>query len=612
MFDDKEQTDTQSQEQPTSIISRRKLLASLGMAGVALASTGIVNSGIAKAYADPVNNRKQVKELMNSDFVVITTIAALQANTAPDENLIYFVKDRGVEGHFYYDALDTTSVDDMESVLVSTSGARFKRIFEDVNENSLQAMLSEDGLYEYARVKPTPPAGQNADEAEAVIPYKGTLYCLFKGSYAPQNDNSYICVVRPVGKNTLKIVSRMDLGIGADARAMAIYNDDLFVFTNDKIKVFRIIDAVLQLKVEYTRKFGGWMQTCKIINGRLYAPNWGTGTIDRFDLVNGVPSNEIQYSIGAIGNASIASYGSIHYLITWTETNNITRLDIDENGDVFNRGVFAIPGVYLPRYADIYNGIMTIGGYSTLNSKTVVLDITSATPVKIGAYHNMPTHIRVGNYLIGHAADQSTPENSSKYGKTVKVSISDGTVEVLADRPLIYPVRYQSTIFGFLGSTSYPSLIQEIICYSTQSIRKGIEIPTNAQDYKYMNTIRYTKVSNYAAGEVIARFKNYTPARIGWLKVKISYTIINNQNVPGQTKTTESVYSAFKNSSGNWQIIVPRADVVDTGDLTVNLDFQVSGTNAYVSVSGALTNALINLVIDFELSDNNMGSFYSV
>ncbi|MBP1988522.1 hypothetical protein [Paenibacillus eucommiae] len=600
MFDEKELTSTPIPEPAKSAISRRKLLASLGLAGVALASTGLVRGGMDRAYADPV-----------SEFVTITTIAALQADTAPDADLIYYVKDRGLEGHFYYDALDTTSMDDMKNVLVSTSGARFKRIFEEVNENSLQAKLSEDGLYEYARVKPTPPAGQNADEAEAVIPYKGAIYCLFKGSYS-LDDHSYICVIRPVGNGILEVVFRVDLGIGADARAMAIYNDNLFVFTNDKIKVFRIIDTALQPKVEYTRKFGGWMQTCKVINGRLYAPNWGMGTIDRFDLVNGVPSNETQFSIGAIGNASIASYGSIHFLITWTETNNITRLDIDEHGDVYNRGVFAIPGIYLPRYADIYNGVMTVGGYSTMSAKTVALDITSFTPVKIGEYYNMSTHIRVGDYLIGNATDQSTPEYASMYGKTVKVAISDGSVEVLSDRPLIYPVRYQSTIFGFLGSSSYPSLLQEFVCYSTKSLREGIEIPMDSQVYTHMDTIRYTKAMNYASGEVIARFKNFSPDRIGWLRVNLSYTIINNQNVPGEAVTRESVYSAFKHSTGNWEMIIPRADVVDTGDLAVTLDFVVAGPDAYVSCSGLLTNALINMSIDFYLSDNNMGSFYYV
>lgn len=595
MIEGNELERTGNQKNSKSVISRRKLLASLGLAGIALTSQGLINRGITKAYA-----------ASGSKFVVITTIADLQADTAPDADLIYYVKDEGLEGHFKYDPLDMTSPDDMNNVLVSPSGARFKRIFE---EASIKAALSENNLYEYARVKPVPPSGQTADEAEAIIPYRGALYCLFKGNYS-LNDHSYICVVRPAGDGTLKDVFRVDLGIGADARAMAIHNDNLFVFTNNSIKVFRIIDTALQPKLEYTRKFGGWMQTCKVINGKLYAPNWGLGTIDRFDLVNGVPSNETQFSIGAVGNASIASSGSVHYLITWTDTDNIMRLDIDENGDVFNRGVFSIPGIYRPRYADIYNGIMTVGGYSTMNSKTVALDITSFTPIKIGEYHNMSSHIRVGDYLIGNSTDQSTPQHANTYGKTVKVALSDGAVEVVHNRPLIYPVRYRSTIFGFLGSATYPSLLQEVVCFSTKSIREGIEIPTDNPAYKHMDTVRYTRAMNYASGEVIARFKNFSPVRIGWLRVKLSYTIINNQNVPGQSSTKEAVYSAFKHSTGNWEMIIPRVDIAEAGDLAVTLDFEVSGTDAYVSCSGALTNALVNMSIDYYLSDNNMGSFY--
>jgi hypothetical protein len=36
----------------------------------------------------------------------------------------------------------------------------------------------------------------------------------------------------------------------------------------------------------------------------------------------------------------------------------------------------------------------------------------------------------------------------------------------------------------------------------------------------------------------------------------------------------------------------------------------VSGADAFVSVSGALTNAMVNLTIDFDLSSNSMGAFY--
>ncbi|WP_409343065.1 hypothetical protein [Paenibacillus sp. MBLB4367] len=151
---------------------------------------------------------------------------------------------------------------------------------------------------------------------------------------------------------------------------------------------------------------------------------------------------------------------------------------------------------------------------------------------------------------------------------------------------------------------------QEIVCYSTNAMKKGIQIPVDAEDYTFTDTIRYTNIKDYSAGEVIARFKNFSPNSLGWLKVNISYAIINNQNVPGQTAARESVYQAFKHSTGNWQMSLPRVDVVQSRDLAVTLD--VSGPDAYVSVSGALTNALINMSIQFDLTDKHIGSFYFV
>lgn len=125
-----ESAETQNQEQEKGLISRRKLLASLGMAGVALASSGLIAGIPTKAYAAQADNRTKVKDLMNLDLVVTTTVAELRANTQPAAELVYYVKDSGMEGAFYYDSTDTSTLDNTGTVLVSTSGARFKRIFD--------------------------------------------------------------------------------------------------------------------------------------------------------------------------------------------------------------------------------------------------------------------------------------------------------------------------------------------------------------------------------------------------------------------------------------------------------------------------------------------------
>lgn len=488
-----------------------------------------------------------------------------------------------------------------------------------VYERGVGEALGDSGIYEYARVKPVPPTGQIANECEVIVPYRGALYCLFKGSYS-LDDQSYICVVRPVGDNELKVVSRVDLGIGADARAMTIHHDDLFVYTGGKIKVYRIIDTTLQFKLEYTRKYSGFVQSCRVINGRLYACNWGAGTVDRFDLENGAPSRETAFAVGASGNATIASYGSIHFLITHTETNNLTRLDIDQSGDVFGRGVYSISGVYKPRYATVYNGIMTLGGYGSLYSKTVALDITSGTPVKIGEYINMATHVRVGDYLIGTSYDRTSPLYDDYYFKLVKVSILDGSIELVSDSALLYPLLYRHTVFGFLagedgkhpgGHAADSQLGQEIVCYSTRAVPHGIEIPLDTEPYARRHSIRHTVIRSMASGDKIAVFQSFSPAKLGWLKVRLSVTIVNNQNVPGDTKAVKAVYTAFKSSTGSWSMTIAPVIVAEAGSLAASLGFEVSGPEAYVSCSGgALTNAWVSLTLDYQLTHDEMGAFY--
>lgn len=64
----------------------------------------------------------------SANDVIVTTIADVRTTLAPAANEVYYVRDRLQEGHFYYDAADTTSADNTGTVLVNGSGQRFKRI----------------------------------------------------------------------------------------------------------------------------------------------------------------------------------------------------------------------------------------------------------------------------------------------------------------------------------------------------------------------------------------------------------------------------------------------------------------------------------------------------
>lgn len=124
------------------MISRRKLLASLGMAGAAAvmygSTLGVVNGKGSVTEAvydkdkekdeDKDKGKRKLSQLSAMDYCIPVTIAGLRAMTKLDADLIYFVTDPGQEGDFRYDPSDTVSVDNTGLVLVSVSGGRFKRI----------------------------------------------------------------------------------------------------------------------------------------------------------------------------------------------------------------------------------------------------------------------------------------------------------------------------------------------------------------------------------------------------------------------------------------------------------------------------------------------------
>lgn len=132
-------------------ISRRKLLTMLGAAGVTVAASQLLSAG-GTAYADKGgipnhgagngngngNNQggSSSPAATTSDCIIRVTIAELRSYTSPQPNEQYYVTDAGQEGHFRYDAADVTSPDNTGTVLVSTSGARFKRNFDQYTFNA--------------------------------------------------------------------------------------------------------------------------------------------------------------------------------------------------------------------------------------------------------------------------------------------------------------------------------------------------------------------------------------------------------------------------------------------------------------------------------------------
>lgn len=165
-----------------SALSRRKLLASMGVAGASFAAGGLLQahglipdpegSASVSVYG-PENHGGNAKGIRNvaeqvvgekvppmiQELVppVITTmldesclqtisIADMRAMAAFPTVDLYFVTDAGKEGCFRYDSLDTATTDNTGTVIVAASGARFKRIHEGRGVNVKWFGAFGDGL----------------------------------------------------------------------------------------------------------------------------------------------------------------------------------------------------------------------------------------------------------------------------------------------------------------------------------------------------------------------------------------------------------------------------------------------------------------------------------
>ncbi|WP_202916163.1 glycosyl hydrolase family 28-related protein [Paenibacillus mesophilus] len=112
-------------------ISRRKMLAAIGTAGVAFAAGGLLQAsasgpgrhlGVNDSVYGPGNPGP------DEWCAQCASMAELRAmTTAPDADL-YYLTDPGKEGYFRYDPADALTSDNTGTILVSLYGARFKRM----------------------------------------------------------------------------------------------------------------------------------------------------------------------------------------------------------------------------------------------------------------------------------------------------------------------------------------------------------------------------------------------------------------------------------------------------------------------------------------------------
>ncbi|MDF2717069.1 MAG: hypothetical protein K0R28_3994, partial [Paenibacillus sp.] len=140
-----ERTDLgRSGNSPALPVSRRKLLASLGIAGVAAATCSIWQHLASANTADSSHTLSGAvystspfpREWRDIGLCLSVSIDELRSGVCPaDERFAYYVTDAGQEGYLGYDAADTSSPDNTGTCLVSVNGARFRRIVEESRLN---------------------------------------------------------------------------------------------------------------------------------------------------------------------------------------------------------------------------------------------------------------------------------------------------------------------------------------------------------------------------------------------------------------------------------------------------------------------------------------------
>lgn len=115
-------------------LTRRKLLASMGMVGAAAALYGAAAGGAGREEGSAGSTYGKggptTRSTVDPECCCIrTTIAELRA-ASPGADVVCWISDPGQEGVFYPDDSDVTSADNGGTILVDGSGRRWKRLYD--------------------------------------------------------------------------------------------------------------------------------------------------------------------------------------------------------------------------------------------------------------------------------------------------------------------------------------------------------------------------------------------------------------------------------------------------------------------------------------------------
>ena len=488
-------------------------------------------------------------------------------------------------------ASSKTLVDGAEHIFDASS-----RAYKAVDNKAL--VISQHGVADIPRL-----AGQIAQNVESFVTDGDRVYALIKGSYS-LNDSSLLAGYQITKGGLDALGYTVDLGTGADCRAMATANGFVYIFKGASLLVYKTDQyAPPTLFKTVVRPNSGFVQTCSIIDGMLVAPVWGSANIETYSLnERGVPILHESFTVTAgSSNASIvdANDGSFLLIRHVSGTDALGRFFFDSEKNIVDMVFFTVPEMLQCRYGVVRNSFLYTGSFSTGN----LVEVGLAPEVISGAtrtFQNMSSFIVYDNYVIGARTD--TEANSA-------INLDTGVIYPLeSGLSWIYPQVYGDTFLTFIngneaaapGAAANDSPMgQKIAVYKLRN-SAGLDYPKSpvVPSVRSINTGNNCESSYEIAGlaagfNLVGDVKQLDGLGYAWLEIKVSGFVIDNQ------ASGTSAYKVFEGralllySVGTWTVKQAYADDVSKGTSAVT--FQLStgtglgfGFNSGAALSGAI------------------------
>ncbi|MFC5405832.1 right-handed parallel beta-helix repeat-containing protein [Cohnella soli] len=186
------------------LIDRRSFLAYTGIAGAALLSSGLLQSTTALAASDEKKGPPKPVHPLDPNAVTTVTISGLRALPTPSTTRAFLVSDAGKEGLFLLDSSDSVSADNGGTVIVSSSGARFKRLVDDAVNVAWFGAIGDGTADDSDAIQSAVNEAIAAGHGEVVFPQTSGFYRVTKSIEIRMPDHRFLHL-RGIGQPEIRV-----------------------------------------------------------------------------------------------------------------------------------------------------------------------------------------------------------------------------------------------------------------------------------------------------------------------------------------------------------------------------------------------------------------------